>query len=188
MAVSCPNRQESGEREEIGTYLCEGRRVKSVLAGNLEADGVSGLGVPSCLGASLDLIVHAVVVAGGEEGKVVGGGDCRGVLRQRVRDGSRVLGDGGLLHIVATLSTNQETFVAKNGIEVGRWALQQVEEGARVHVGLLEMQVQLGTLGLRGREVLRQNLSLEALGDVVVKLKLGVQGIGGVPRLGQSET
>ena len=129
-----------------------------------------------------------MVVACGEEGEVVGRGDGRGVLRQRVRDSRRVLGDGGLLDIIATLGTDQEALVAQDSVEVRGRTLEQVEEGASVHVGLLEVQVQLGALGLRGGQILRQNLGLEALGDVVVKLELGVQSIGGVPCLGQSKT
>lgn len=169
------------------TYLGEGRGVESVLGGNLKTDSVAGLGVPGSLSTSLNLSVHAVVVAGSEEGEVVGGGDGGSVLRERVRDSGRVLGDGSLLDIVATLSTNEETLVAEDSVEVGRWALEKVEESTGVQVRLLEVQVQLRTLGLGGREVLGENLSLEALGNVVVKLKLGVESVGGVPDLGEGK-
>lgn len=168
-------------------YLGEGGGVQAVLAGDLEADGVAGGGVPGSLGTGLNLGVHAVVVAGGEQRQVVAGGDGSGVLWNAVADGSGVLGDGSLGDIVATLSTDQEALVAENGVEVGSGAVQQVEEGAGVQVGLLEVEVELGTLGLLGGLVLGQDFSLEALGNVVVQLKLGVQGVGGGPSLGQGE-
>jgi hypothetical protein len=34
----------------------------------------------------------------------------------------------------------------KNGINIGCGSLEEIEEGASVNVGLLEVQVQLGTL------------------------------------------
>jgi hypothetical protein len=169
------------------TYLGEGRGVQAVLAGNLKADSVAGVGVPGSLGTGLDLSVDAVVVAGGEEGQVVAGSDSSGVLGNAVTDGSGVLGDGSLVDIVATLSTDEEALVAENGVEVGSGAVQQVEEGTGVQVGLLEVQVELGTLGLLSGLVLGQDLSLEALGDVVVQLELGVEGVGGGPSLGEGE-
>lgn len=128
-----------------------------------------------------------MVVAGGEEGQVVAGGDGSGVLGNAVADGSRVLGDGGLVDVVATLSTDEEALVAENGVEVGGGAVQEIEEGTGVQVGLLEVQVELGTLGLLSGLVLGEDLSLEALGDVVVELELGVEGVGGGPSLGEGE-
>ena len=168
-------------------YLGKGRRIQSVLASNLKADGVAGLGVPSGLSTSLNLSVDAVVVAGREDSQVVSSLDSGGVLRNAVADGSGVLGDGGLLDIVATLGTDEEAFVAKNGIEVSRGAVEEIEESTSVQVGLLEVKVELSTLGLLGREVLGNDLSLETLGNVVVELELGVEGVGSSPRLGEGE-
>ena len=169
------------------TYLGEGRGVQAVLAGDLEADGVTGLGVPGGLGTGLNLGVDTVVVRGGEDAQVAAGGDGSGVLGNAVADGSGVLGDGGLLDVITTLGTDEEALVAQDGVEVGRGAVEEVEEGTGVQVGLLEVEVQLSTLGLLGGLVLGQDLSLEALGDVVVELELGVEGVGGGPSLGQSE-
>ncbi len=169
------------------SYLGEGRGVQAVLAGDLETDGVAGGGVPGSLGTSLDLSVDAVVVGGGEEGQVVAGSDGSRVLGNRVTDGSGVLGDGSLVDVVATLSTDQEALVAEDGVEVGSGAVQKVEEGTGVQVGLLEVQVELGSLGLLGGLVLGEDLSLEALGDVVVQLELGVEGVGGGPSLSQGK-
>lgn len=77
--------------------------------------------------------------------------------------------------------------MAKDSVEVGGGALEEIEEGTGVDVGLLEVEVQLGALGLGARQILGQDLSLEALGDVVVQLELGVEGVGGSPCLGQGE-
>lgn len=128
-----------------------------------------------------------MVVASSEEAEVVGGGDGSRVLWERVGDGSGVLGDGGLLDVITTLGTNQETLMAENGVEVGGGALQEVEEGTAVDVWLLEVEVQFGTLGLRVRNVLGKDFGLQALGNVVVKLKLGIKSISGVPGLGKGE-
>lgn len=129
-----------------------------------------------------------MVVAGGENAQVVAGGDGGGVLGNTVANGSGVLGDGSLLDVVATLSTNDEALVAENSVEVGGGAAEEVEESTSVQVGLLEVEVELGTLGLLGGEVLGEDLSLETLGDVVVELELGVEGVGGGPSLGEGET
>lgn len=129
-----------------------------------------------------------MVVAGGEEAQVVASGDGSGVLGNAVADSGGVLGDGSLLDIVATLSTDEEALVAEDSVEVGGGAAQQIKEGTSVQVGLLEEEVELGALGLLGRLVPGEHLSLEALGDVVVQLELGVEGVGGGPRLGEGET
>jgi hypothetical protein len=129
-----------------------------------------------------------VVVAGGEDREVVGGSDGSRLLGKAVADSSGVLGDGSLLHIVATLSTDEEALVAENDVQVGSGALEEVEEGTGVQVGLLEVKVELGTLGLGGGQVLGEDLSLEALGDVVVQFELGVEGVGSGPGLGKGKT
>jgi hypothetical protein len=174
-------------RGDRRSYLSEGRGVKLVLGGNLKADLVSGLGFPGGLGTGLNLGVDTVVVASGEQTQVVRGGDGSGVSGEAVSDGSRVFGDSSLLDIVATLSTNEETLVTEDGVEVGGGTLEEVEEGAGVQVGLLEEEVDLGALGLGAGEVLGQDLGLETLGDVVVELELGVEGVGGGPDLGECE-
>ena len=129
-----------------------------------------------------------MVVAGGENAQVVAGGDGGSVLGNAVANGSGVLSDGSLLDVVATLSTDDEALVAENSVEVGGGAAEEVEESTSVQVGLLEVEVELGTLGLLGGEVLGEDLSLETLGDVVVELELGVEGVGGGPSLGEGET
>jgi hypothetical protein len=172
---------------EADTYLGERRGVQAVLAGDLQADRVASLGIPGSLGTSLDLSVDAVVVAGSEDRQVVAGSDSSRVLGKAVANGRRVLGDGGLLNIIATLGTDQETLMAQDNVQVGSRSLQEVEESTSVQVGLLEVQVELSTLGLGAGQVLSEDLSLQALGNVVVQLELGVEGIGSSPGLGESE-
>lgn len=99
-------------REEDINYLCERAGVKLVLAGDLEADVASGGGVPGGLCAGLDLGVDLVVVAGGEDAEVVGGGDGGSVGALAVAGGEGVFGDGGLADIVASLSADEESLVA----------------------------------------------------------------------------
>lgn len=172
----------------MDTDLSERRGVESVLAGNLKANRVAGLGVPRSLSTSLNLGIDAVVVAGGEDAQVVTSGDGGSVLGNAVANGSGVLGDGGLLDIVATLSTDKEALVAEDSVEVGGRAAEKVEEGTGVQVWLLEVEVESSTLGLLVGEVLGDDLSLETLGDVVVELELGVESVGGGPSLGKGET
>lgn len=170
------------------TNLGEGDGVQAVLAGDLEADGVTTLGVPDGLGGRLDLAVDLVVVAGGEDAQVVGGGDGGAVLGRDVADGGAVAGDGGLLDVVAGRGTGEEALVADDGVNVGGGALEEIEEGAAVEGGLLEGEVELGAGAVGGGQELEGGLGLEALGQGVGELDLGVESVGGVPGLGQGET
>lgn len=170
------------------SYLSERRGVEAVLAGNLKANRVAGLGVPRSLSTSLNLGVDTVVVASRENAQVVASGDGSSVLRNAVANGGGVLRDSGLLDVVTTLSTDKEALMAEDSVEVGGRAVEEVKEGTSVHVGLLELEVEFGTLGLLSGEVLGEDLGLKALGDVVVELELGVEGVRGGPSLGEGET
>ena len=170
------------------TYLEERDGVQAVLGGDLKADRVAALGVPGGLGAGLDLAVDLVVVAGGEDAQVVGGGDGRAVGRGLKADSGAVASDGGLLHIIASRGASEETLVADHGVDVGGGALEKVEEGAAVEVGLLEVQVELSTAGLRRWQEAEDTLSLKALGEVVGHLDLGLERVGRVPRLREGQT
>lgn len=167
--------------------LGEGDGVDAVLGGDLETDGVAGLGVPGSLSTGLDLAVDLVVVRGSEDAQVVSGSDSSAVLGSSVTDSGAVGGDGSLVDVVASAGTGEETLVANNGIDVGGRALEEVEEGTAVETGLLEEQVELGALGSGGREEVEETLELEALGEGVVDLKLGVEDVGGVPGLGEGQ-
>ena len=169
------------------TYLGEGEGIQAVLAGDLKADLVAALGVPGGLGAGLDLRVDLVVVGGGEDAQVAGRGDGGRVVDGGVSNGGRVVGDGSLLDIVAGRGTSQEAVLTDDGVNVGSGTLEQVEEDAAVEVGLLEVQVELGALGLGGRQEGAEQLSLKALGDGVVDLDLGVESVDGVPGLGDGD-
>ena len=128
-----------------------------------------------------------MVVAGSEEAQVVRGGDGSAVGGGSIADGGAVAGDGTLGDVIAGRGTGEEALVADNGIDVGGRALEEVEEGAAVEVGLLEVQVEFGAAGRRGGQEGEDTLSLEALGQAVVDLELGLEGVGRVPRLGEGE-
>ncbi len=49
------------------------------------------------------------------------------------------------------------------------------------------MHVELGAAGLGGREEAEDALGLEALGEVVGHLDLGLERVGRVPRLGEGQ-
>jgi len=129
-----------------------------------------------------------VVVTGREDTKVVGGLDGGGVLGEAVADRGRVLGHGGFLHVVAGLSADEEAFVAEDGVDVGGGALEEVEEGAEVEVGLLVVEVYLAAVGLFGGEVIGEHFGSEAFGELVFEFDFGVQRVGGCPGLGEGKT
>lgn len=169
------------------TYLGEGDGVDAVLAGELNADVAAGLGVPDGLAATLNLAVDLLVEGGTEDAEVVGGGDGHVVRGAVVADGGGVGGDGGLVHVVTGGGTSKEALVADNGIDVGSGSLEEVEESTTVEVVLLEVEVELGTLGLRGGEESEETLGLEALGEGILDLDLGLKGVGGVPGLSEGK-
>jgi len=126
-----------------------------------------------------------VVVGSREDAQVIGSSNGSSVLRSNVSDSSRVAGDSSLLDIVTSRGTCQEAVLTDHSIDVGGWALEEVEESTAVEVGLLEVQVELCALVLAGREERAQDLGLESLGDRVVELNLGVESIDSVPCLGE---
>jgi hypothetical protein len=131
----------NGSSNRAKSYLSEGRRVKAVLAGDLEPNVVAGFGVPGSFGASLHLSIDSVVIASREKREIVVGSDSSGILGQTVANCSGVLRNGGLLDIIAGLSANQETFVSQNSVKVGGGSFQEVKESTSVQVGLLEVEV-----------------------------------------------
>lgn len=177
-----------GDAAVVELDLGKGDGVDAVLRRDLEADGVARLGVPGGLGTGLDLGVDLVVVRGGKDAEVVGGSDGGAVLGGGVANGGRVGGDGGLVDVVTSRGTGEEALVADDGVNVGGGALEEVEKGAAVEAGLLEEQVELGALGGGGGEEVEETLKLQALGEGVVDLELGVENVGSVPGLGEGET
>ena len=65
--------------EHISSYLCKRAGVKLVLGGYFQTNIASCLRIPGRLGASLDLGIDLVVVAGGKDAQVVGGSDSSGI-------------------------------------------------------------------------------------------------------------
>ena len=165
------------------SYLGEGDWVESVLAGNLKTDLVSALGVPGSLSTGLNLGVDLVVVCSSKDAQVVGGSDRSGVLASRVSNSSGVVGNSSLLDIVTSRSTSQETVLSNDCVNVGSWTLEEIEESTTVEVGLLEVEVELGTVGLGCWEERTQDLSLETFRDGVVELDLCVKSVDSVPCL-----
>ena len=170
------------------TYLGEGERVKLVLGGELEASGLAALDVVGGLGADLNGGVDLLVVRSGNDGEVLGADEGSGEGRGLVAETERVAGDGGLLDIVTSLTTNEEALVAgghvKDGVKVAV-GKAVVDESAGVDVGVLEGKVELlgGAVGLAGvPEVLE--VDLDAGGGDVGELDLGVEERGGGPGLG----
>lgn len=173
----------SSDTTVVDLGLSEGNWVKSVLGGNLKTNIVAALGVPDSLGTSLDLGVDLVVVRSGEDAQVAVSSDGSGVLSSIVSNGSGVLGDSSLLDVIASLGTSEETIVTNDGVDVGGWALEKIEESTSVEVWLLEVEVDLSRLGLGAWEEATEELSLEALGNAVLDLDLGIKSVGGVPDL-----
>ena len=174
-------------RCECVACLCKRQRVDYILAGNLETDVAASLGVPRSLGTSLDLGVDLVVVRGGKDREVVGGGDGGAVRLGGVAHGGRVAGHLRLVDVVAGARASEEALMADDGVNVCGGALEEVEKGAAVEVALLEVQVALGTLALSGGREIEETLELEALCERVRDLDLGLERVGRVPGLGQSK-
>lgn len=122
-----------------------------------------------------------MVVCSREDAQVVGRSDRCSVCRNRVSDSKRVAGKRCLRDIIAHRSTEQETILTNNNIDVGGRALDDIEESTGVEVGLLEVEVCLCAIGLGGRQEVAQELGLQTLGNSVIELKLGIKNVGSVP-------
>lgn len=165
------------------TYLGERGRVDLVLGSDLKSNSGALFGVPGGLSTGLNGGIDLLVVGGGEDVQGVGGSDAGVVGAVSVANGSRVLGNGGLLDVVTDLTTDKETFVAEDSVGNGAdsTAGVQIGEDAAVEVGLLEVEVDLLATVALGRVEVGENLGLEAAGEGVVELDLGGQHVGGVP-------
>ena len=109
-----------------------------------------------------------MVVACGEDAQIVGGLDRSCVRAGAVASCDSVLCDRGLIDIVATFCTNEETLVAERHVDGGdRAALEEVDEGADVDVGLLVVQIELAAVRALGWHVVGEDLGLQALCEVV---------------------
>ena len=64
-------------------------------------------------------------------------------------------------------------------------AFEEVDKGADVDVGLLVVEVEFSVVCALCGQVIGEDLSLEAFGEVVFELELGIEAVGGGPCLGQ---
>ena len=113
--------------------------------------------------------------------------DGRRVLWQTIPNRRSILGHRRLLHIISGLCSNQEPFMAENGIEVGGRALEQVEESAEMQIGLFVVDVKFASVGLFGGQVGGEDFGFEAFSELVFELGFGVETVGGGPGLRQGQ-
>lgn len=169
------------------TNLDKRQGVELVLASKLKTNSAGALAVVGCLGTSLDLRADFVEIAGSEDAQVVGSSDGGSVLGREVADRSSVLGNGGLVDVVTSLTTDDKTLVADDSVNGGSGALEGVDKSAEVEGGLLEEQVDLGGgvlgLGLEGSKT----LELDVLGQSAVEFNLGINGVDGRPSDGSGD-
>lgn len=166
--------------------LDESGLVQSVLGSELNVD-VGGLdGVPGGLSTNLNQWRNLVEVGGREDRKVGGGGSSQRVVEVGVTETDGVLVNLGGSNVVTKLSTGGETVVGNGQVSGSQWALQQVEEQSGVDSRLRVEEVQLSS----SRAVWNHagvQLTLETWSQQLRELKLGVQGIGVVPTLGEGQ-
>lgn len=160
--------------------------VQLVLGGEFHVDGGRLDRVPGGLSTSFHERRNLVVVRSGEHRQVGGGGGSHVVKRVSVTDTDRVLVDGGVVDVVTQFGTGGETVVSHSQVSGGNWALQQVEEQTSIDLILLVEKVQFSVSGAIGDHRGHQ-FSLKSGSQQLRQLNLGVQGIGIVPRLSQSQ-
>jgi hypothetical protein len=177
---------DGGDTLGVDHSLSEGGLVQSVLGTDLEANVLAGLRVPGGLGGSLGEGVDLVVVGGGEDREGVSSGDGGGVGRGGVAEGSRVLGDLAVENVVANLRTGEEALVADGHVTSEGWALEKIKETAGMESWLLEVDGELSVLSTGGWDEGGGKLALEAWGEGLVDLNLGVKDVGSGPALGES--
>lgn len=129
-----------------------------------------------------------MVVARGEDGQVVGGGDGSGIGALAVTGCESILGDRGLADIISTFCADEETLMAESQVEACSWALQEVGEQPGVDVGLLVEEVEFTAIRALCGQVVGEHLRLQTLGQVVLQLQFGIEAVRRCPRLGESET
>lgn len=169
--------------------LDEGAGVESVLDSSLEANVALGGGseVPGGASTNLGSNVNTVVDGGGVEREVVGGSQGNTVSRGSVADLGSKAGESGLLDVVAELGTTDEALLAQNKV-TGEGRLEDIGNDVGVDARVLEVEVQLGSLGARGGKEGGVNATVKTLGEGVRDLDLGVEHVAGEPALGEGDT
>lgn len=179
----------SYKNSQGGPYLSERKRIDLVLAGKLNTNSRSSLGIPSSLSPSFNSRVNLLVIRSSEDIQAVGSSDGSSVVESLVSKSSRVLGDSSLLDIITNLTTNHETLMAQNGITARNDLARrlEVEESAAMEVSLLEVEIQLLALVSDGRVEVSQKLALQSGSESVVEFDLRVEKVGGIPRLSYAD-
>lgn len=128
-----------------------------------------------------------MIIAGREDAQVVRCSDSSGIGWLRVSSSQGVSCDGSFANIIATFSTDNESFVSNTCVEGRDRTLEEIGEEASVDVWLLVVQVEFAAVCRLGREVVGEDFGLQTLGHIVLELDFGVELIGRGPRLGQGE-
>ena len=126
-----------------------------------------------------------MVVARREDAQVVGSCDGGSVASLAIAGREAVFRDGGFLYIVATFCADEKAFVTKSQVNVRYGPFEEINKGANVEIGLLVVEVELAAVGALRGHVVGEDLGFEAFRKVVFELELGVETVGGCPRLGQ---
>lgn len=173
-------------------HLCKGDWVKLVLGGELKATSLLRLHIVTGLGTNLDGGVDLLVVACGNQSQVLGADNAGNVAWGLVTDTERVSSHSSLLHIVTSLTTDEEAVRASDNIDNSvdvALSSRVVEESAGVDVGVLEGEVDLlGGGALLGRVPEILDVNLDAWSNDIGQLDLAVEERCGGPRLGDSHT
>jgi len=128
-----------------------------------------------------------MVIRGREGLEIVMSLDGSGVLRLGVSDCSSILCQLAIHDIISNVSSEEESLVGGDGISSEGRSLEQVEEGPRMERLLSIVQSDLGILIRQAGQERRAKLQLDAPGNLIVELDLGVERIGGGPALGQGD-
>lgn len=120
----------------------------------------------------------------GEVGETVEGD---GVGRGGVAEAEGVAGDGAGRDRVGRLGTEEEAVAADDGVGGEGRSLEDVEEGPGVDARLAVDGGDVGRLALGRGEEVTLDVELEALGDLVLELDLGLQDVRGGPGLGEGD-
>lgn len=186
LILACNN----GETKFLGceecfnlTHLGKRAGIELVLGGDLQTDVAACGGVPCGFGTGLNFRIDFVVVTGGKDAQIVGGGDGCGIGWLTVACGKSILGDGSLSNIISSFCADQETFMAESSVKSCDWALEEIGEETSVNVRLLVVEVKLAAVGLLDWEVVGEDFGFETLREVILKLNFGVEAVGGRPRL-----
>lgn len=179
------------EAEDTGVVdlgLDESGVVEVGLGTDLEVDiRVGALGVVGGTGTSLGVSVDAVVVAGRVGGEVAETVEGDGVVGGVEASAEVVSAQLALLDIVASLGTGKEAVAAENGVSGEGGALEEVKVLTGVETGLLVGGSEESVLGLLLGDKGRDELELEALGDVVLELNVVAENVGSGPGLGEGD-